>query len=127
MNRNLREEGVQDTLSGEQRLVGGELLLVGTRSSDGPEVGHADVLVLAVLRVLQNEHSLRDRVLALGSDPLDTTRLQRRHLDLVQNQLVLLHRGENATTGQEIANLQEKQQNVNPSRQKLRSRKQAVP
>ena len=67
------EKSVQDTLAGQKWDLTCKLLSDGSGVTDGPEVGHVDVLLLAV-GVFNNTHSLADVILALGHD-LDNSTL----------------------------------------------------
>jgi len=61
------EKGIQDSLSGKKRCVTSKLLVDGSSLSDGPFVGHADVNLLSVL-ILNNDDGLVDTVVASGHD-----------------------------------------------------------
>ena len=112
-------------MASEKRLVSGEFLLVGTRSTHRPEVSHANVLVLASLRVLQNKNSLRHVIFTLLGNELDTTGLQRRNLNLVKNEFVFLHVGKDATTSEKIANLEKKKYEPASQEQRQKRKDQA--
>lgn len=76
-----REEGVEDTLSGEERHIGGDLLRGRAGSSHGPELAHG------VLRLLSLEVELDDDVVdavgALLGDVGDGSACARGKHDLV--------------------------------------------
>ncbi len=103
--KDVRKQRIEYALASQQGLGGGELLLVRARGTNGPEMGHAQVVILARLRIFENQDRFGHGVIALFCDPLDPTRLQGRHLDLVSNELVLLHYTKNAATSKQVANL----------------------
>lgn len=104
---NVREEGVEDALSGDERLLAGQLLDEGTRQTHGPVVGHAhgDGLVVRVAGVLQLHDRIDDRVLALALDGAHLAVDLGRHQDAVLHQLVLLHHADDRARSKHVANL----------------------
>jgi len=83
------EEGIEDTLTGGQRVHGSELLSARSGGTDGPEMRHADVLLLAV-GGLNDGDALRDSVLSLGHDLNDcAAALGRSHNDMLVEEIVL--------------------------------------
>jgi len=83
------EEGIEDTLTGGQRVHGSELLGARSGGTDGPEMRHANVLLLAG-GGLDDSDALRDSVLSLGHNLNDgTVALGRSHNEMLVEEIVL--------------------------------------
>ncbi|KAI3492707.1 hypothetical protein L1887_42625 [Cichorium endivia] len=99
------EERVEDTLAGEQRVVGLQLLGDGTGRTDGPDLEHGVLLLLALEFGL--EHDVVDRVRALLGDVGDGAHSTRAEHELVVlEQRVLVDGAEDVTTADVVADLE---------------------
>ena len=107
-----REEGIDDTLTGDQRVIAGELLDDRTRSTDRPQVGHGQLANYAGGLVTDFQESVIQCeffvVIGLGAVHLDDGALEagRTHDVVFGNQFILVHTTENITAGNEVALLE---------------------
>lgn len=98
------EEGVEDTLTDNEGRVGAELVVYGTRDTDGPLLHHAVLGLLALEFNLEN--LLVDGVLSSLCDTGDGTASSGRKKDLVVvEQRVFPDGTENVTTSDVVADL----------------------
>lgn len=98
------EEGVEDSLSGEERSFSGELLDARSGESDGPEVAHGNVLLLSL--EFDGDDGLGDSVVTSGLHFHNFTVDVWRHHDSVLVEEIVLEAGsDDVSSSDQIANL----------------------
>jgi hypothetical protein len=101
---NTREKSVENSLTDNEGLIGGLLVVGGTWYSDRPGLHHGILCLLAI--ELDLEDVLDDGVLALGSDFGNSSSCTRREQNLVVcEERVLEDRAPDITTGKVVADL----------------------
>lgn len=103
--RNLREQGIQDTLTGQKGVVTNQLLGNRAGRTDGPHVHHGELLLLAVELDLQN--LVLQSVTALLGNVGDGSASTRRKGDqMVGDQAVLVDSTISIASSNVVANLE---------------------
>ena len=99
----LRKQSVQNTLTGEKRMIGGQLLRARSRLTHGPDLQQR-VLWLDAFELSLEHHVFELIVSRLGDICDGAARLWIKH-DLVLNERVLVHNTENVTASDVTAHL----------------------
>ena len=99
-----REEGVEDSLSGEERSLSSEFLNARSGESDGPEVAHGNVFLLAF--EFDSDNGLGDSVVASGLYFHNfTVDIWRHHDSVLVEEIVLEAGADDVSSSDQIANL----------------------